>query len=113
MDISIRELKANPSRAIALMQQGTRVRITSHRKVVAELARPGTLPDSDADTEPESESERVISAEDAAAVARLMASGFVAEPATQPLRVPTPLRLSPSPDGKTLSDLVIEGRGPR
>ena len=109
MDISIRELKANPSRAIALMQQGTRVRITCHRKVVAELARPGTLPDSDSATEPE----REISAEDAAAIARLMASGLVVEPATQPLRVPTPLRLSPSPDGKTLSDLVIEGRGPR
>ena len=109
MDISIRELKANPSRAIALMQQGTRVRITSHRKVVAELARPGTLPN----TELEPESEREISAEDAAAIARLMASGLVVEPATQPLRVPTPLRLSPSPDGKTLSDLVIEGRGPR
>ena len=107
MDISIRELKANPSRAIALMQQGTRVRITSHRKVVAELARPGTLPN----TEPEPE--REISAEDAAAIARLMASGLVVEPATLPLRVPTPLRLSPSPDGKTLSDLVIEGRGPR
>ena len=109
MDISIRELKANPSRAIALMQQGTRVRITSHRKVVAELARPGTLPI----TEPEPEPEREISAEDAAAFARLMASGLVVEPATLPLRVPTPLRLSPSPDGKTLSDLVIEGRGPR
>ena len=109
MDISIRELKANPSRAIALMQQGTRVRITSHRKVVAELARPGTLPNTEAEPEPE----REISAEDAAAIARLMASGLVVEPATQPLRVPTPLRLSPSPDGKTLSDLVIEGRGPR
>ena len=111
MDISIRELKANPSRAIALMQQGTRVRITSHRKVVAELARPGTLPNTEAEHEPEPE--REISAEDAAAIARLMASGLVVEPATQPLRVPTPLRLSPSPDGKTLSDLVIEGRGPR
>ena len=109
MDISIRELKANPSRAIALMQQGTRVRITSHRKVVAELARPGTLPNTELELEPE----REISAEDAAAIARLMASGLVVEPATQPLRVPTPLRLSPSPDGKTLSDLVIEGRGPR
>ena len=109
MDISIRELKANPSRAIALMQQGAHVRITSHRKVVAELARPGTLPTTEGEPEPE----REISAEDAAAIARLMASGWVVEPATQPLRLPVPFRFPPSPDGKTLSDLVIEGRGPR
>ena len=109
MDISIRELKANPSRAIALMQQGTRVRITCHRKVVAELARPGTLPDSDSNTEPE----REICAEDAAAIARLIASGWVSQPPTQPFRLPTPIKLPASPDGKTLSDLVIEGRGPR
>ena len=109
MDISIRELKANPSRAIALMQQGTRVRITSHRKVVAELARPGTVPDPDTDSEPE----RATSAEDAAAIARLMASGWVSQPPTQPFSLPVPIKLPASPDGKTMSDLVIEGRGPR
>lgn len=105
MDISIRELKANPSRAIALMQQGAHVRITSHRKVVAELARPGT--------QRETEPQREISAEDAAAIARLMASGWVSQPPTKPLRLPVPIKLPESPDGKTMSDLVIEGRGPR
>lgn len=104
MNISIRELKANPSRAIALMQQGEHVRITSHRKVVAELARPGTL----RETEPA----REISAEDAAGIARLMASGWVSRPPTKPFRLPQPITLPPSPDGKTMSDLVIEGRGP-
>ena len=105
MDISIRELKANPSRAIALMQQGAQVRITSHRKVVAELARPGTQ--RDAEPRPE------ISAEDAAAIARLMASGMVAEPATMPFELPELIHRSPSPDGKTMSDWVSEARGPR
>ena len=38
--ISIRELKANPARAIAMTQGGQRVQITSHRKVVAELVAP-------------------------------------------------------------------------
>ena len=109
MDISIRELKANPSRAIALMQQGTRVRITCHRKVVAELARPGTVHGTDTVSKPE----REISAEDAAGIARLMASGWVSQPATQPFRLPVLITLPASPDGKTMSDLVIEGRGPR
>jgi antitoxin (DNA-binding transcriptional repressor) of toxin-antitoxin stability system len=35
MQVSIRERKANPANAIAQVQQGVRVQITSHRKVVA------------------------------------------------------------------------------
>ena len=42
MDISIRELKANPGAAIKRVQAGERVRITAHRKVVAELVAPGS-----------------------------------------------------------------------
>jgi hypothetical protein len=38
MQVSIRELKANPARAIALVQQGQCIQITSHRRVVAEPA---------------------------------------------------------------------------
>lgn len=102
MEISIRELKANPARAIGLMQQGERVQITSHRKVVAELVPPGTMPAPVA----------TPSDEDAQAIARLMASGLVSQPATLPFRLPDPVVFPPSPDGKTMSDLVIEGRGP-
>lgn len=101
MEISIRELKANPARAIGLMQQGERVQITSHRKVVAELVKP--RPD-------------VLSAttsDDEQAIARLMASGLVAEPATQPLVLGEPVVFPPGPEGQTMSDLVIELRGPR
>lgn len=106
MDISIRELKANPARAIARVQLGERVRITSHRKVVAELVAPGSGPVTGL------EPPRPISDEDAAAIARLMASGIVAEPATQALKLGPMIELSLGPDGQTMSDLVIALRGP-
>ena len=101
MQVSIRELKANPARAIAMTQAGQRVQITSHRKVVAELVAPtvaATPPPEMTDQE---------------AMQRLLASGFVAEPATQPFKLPKAIKFEPSPDGKTMSDLVIEMRGPR
>jgi antitoxin (DNA-binding transcriptional repressor) of toxin-antitoxin stability system len=103
MDVSIRELKANPAKAIAAMRGGERVRITSHRKVVAELVPPGGTP----------EVPDVSRSDDAQALARLLASGLVAQPATQPFQLPEPMIFPPSPDGRTMSDLVIEGRGPR
>lgn len=101
MQISIRELKANPSRAIALTQQGQRVQITSHRKVVAELVAPSKA----AVAVPPDDEQQAMS--------RLLASGFVAEPATQPLRLGPSVGFPPGPDGQTLSGLVIELRGPR
>lgn len=101
MQVSIRELKANPARAIAMTRAGQRVQITSHRKVVAELVAPApvTLPTHELTDEE--------------AIARLMASGFVAEPATRPFKLPKAVVFEPSPDGETMSDLVIEMRGPR
>ena len=101
MRVSIRELKANPARAIALMQQGELVQITSHRRVVAELVPPGTRP---AAGTPLSDEE---------AMQRLMASGLVVAPATKRFKLPTPVVFPPAPDGTTMSDLVIEMRGPR
>ena len=100
MEISIRELKANPAKAIAQVRLGQRVQITSHRKVVAKLVMPQADPVAAAPSE------------DELAMARLLASGLVSQPATLPFRLPKPLKLPPSPDGKTMSDLVIEGRGP-
>ena len=101
MQVSIRELKANPARAIALTRSGQRVQITSHRKVVAELVAPTPVTPPPRDLTDEE------------AIARLMASGFVAEPATKPFKLPKAVVFPPGPDGQTMSDLVIEMRGPR
>lgn len=101
MQVSIRELKANPARAIALTRGGQRVQITSHRKVVAELVAPA----------PEPTHQAALTDEEA--MQRLLDAGYIAEPATQPFRLPKAVIFEPSPDGKTMSDLVIEMRGPR
>jgi antitoxin (DNA-binding transcriptional repressor) of toxin-antitoxin stability system len=101
MQVSIRELKANPARAIAAIRPGEPVQITSHRKVVAELvaparAMPATPPMSDAQ-----------------AMQRLLDSGLVSKAASQAKSLPEPVIFSAAPDGKTMSDLVIELRGPQ
>ena len=101
MRISIRELKANPGRAIALMRQGERVQITSHRKVVAELVPPGVA---EAVEKPLSDEE---------AIQRLIDLGVIVQPATQPLRLGKAVVIAPGLGGQTLSDLVLEMRGPR
>jgi antitoxin (DNA-binding transcriptional repressor) of toxin-antitoxin stability system len=101
MQVSIRELKANPARAIALMQQGERVQITSHRTVVAELVQPQTSLGS------------ASTMTDEEAMQKLLASGLVAEPATKPFKLGKAIAFPPAPDGKTMSDWVIELRGPK
>lgn len=101
MQVSIRELKANPAQAIAHMQRGEVVQITSHRKVVAELVAPKTGRQA-RQTQTDEE-----------AMQRLIDSGAVAQLATQPFTLPQPVVFSPSADGKSMSDLVIEMRGPR
>jgi antitoxin (DNA-binding transcriptional repressor) of toxin-antitoxin stability system len=101
MQVSIRELKANPARAIALMQQGERVQITSHRTVVAELVQP------------QKSLESASTMTDEEALQKLLASGLVAEPATKPFKLGKAIAFPPAPDGKTMSDWVIELRGPK
>ena len=101
MQISIRELKANPSHAIALMQSGVRVQITSHRKVVAELTPP----------RPVAAQPQGLTDDDA--MAHLLASGLVVQPATHSFQLPEPLVFAAGPGGQTMSDLVLELRGPR
>ena len=101
MQVSIRELKANPARAIAMTQGGQRVQITSHRKVVAELVAPTGV------------AAPPLEMTDEEAMQRLLASGFVAEPATQPFKLGKAIVFPPGPNGQTMSDLVIELRGPR
>ena len=101
MQVSIRELKANPSHAIATAQRGERVQITSHRKVVAELISPAPV------------MAPVSTLSDDEAMQRLMNSGLVALAATQPMRLGKAIVFPPGPQGQTLSDLVIEQRGLR
>ena len=101
MQISIRELKANPARAIAMTQTGERVQITSHRKVVAELVRPA----------PAMAKPAVMSDEEA--MQRLVDAGIIAHLATKPFKLPKAMVFPPGPNGQTMSDLVIELRGPR
>lgn len=101
MQISIRELKANPARAIAMTQTGERVQITSHRKVVAELVRPA----------PAGAKPAVMTDEEA--MQRLLDAGIIAHRATKPMRLAKAQVFPPGPNGQTMSDLVIELRGPR
>jgi antitoxin (DNA-binding transcriptional repressor) of toxin-antitoxin stability system len=101
MQVSIRELKANPSNAIALMQRGERVEITSHRKVVAELVSPGQG------------SAAIGKLSDDQAMANLVSAGLVAQEAVLPLKLGKPLQFETGSDSLRMSDLVLEARGPR
>ena len=109
MQISIRELKANPSYAIAKTQRGERVQITSHRKVVAELVRPLSLP---ADCG-EMTDGGIDEMSDDEALEKLMASGFAALAATQPFQLGKAVKFPPGPAGQTMSDLVVALRAPK
>ena len=101
MQVSIRELKANPSKAIAHMRRGEIVQITSHRKVIAELVAPKTAPPA----------EQALTDEEA--MQRLIDSGAVAQMPTKRFELPEPVVFPLTEDGKNMSDLVIEMRGPR
>ena len=100
MQVSIRELKANPANAIAQVHQGVRVQITSHRKVVAELVMPGTAPLA------------APIASDAEALQKLLASGL-AEPASKPFKLGKSVVFPPGSKGQTMSELVMALRGPK
>jgi len=101
MQVSIRELKASPARAISLIRPGEPVKITSHRKVVAELVLPVYRPVAKA------------APSDEEIMQQLMDAGFIAQAATQPLVLGEPIAFPPGPNGQTMSELVIELRGPK
>ena len=50
---------------------------------------------------------------DQKAMQRLMNSGALVQLPTRPFTLPVPVLFPPSEDGKSMSDLVIEMRGPR
>lgn len=101
MQISIRELKANPAYAISLTQQGERVQITSHRKVIAELVQPTDR------------SARESGVTDRDAMQKLLASGLVAEHATKPFKLGKAVVFPTGLDATTMGDTVIQLRGPK
>jgi antitoxin (DNA-binding transcriptional repressor) of toxin-antitoxin stability system len=101
MQVSIRELKANPAHAIAMMRRGELVQITSHRKVVAELVAPATSP----------QAKQNLTDEEA--MQRLIDSGAVAQMPTKPMHLGELITFPPGPNGQTMSELVLDMRGPR
>ena len=101
MQVSIRELKANPAHAIAMMRRGEVVQITSHRKVVAELVAPKPVP----------VTEEILT--DEQAMQRLIDSGAVAQLPTKPFKLGKLVTFPSGPNGQTMSELVMEMRGPR
>jgi antitoxin (DNA-binding transcriptional repressor) of toxin-antitoxin stability system len=112
--ISIGELKARPAYAIAKARAGIKVQITSHRKTVAQLVAadadvPTKLPAKPAH-KTASKTEPMTAQE---AVRLLRAAGVQVTEGVGTLRLGEPIKLPPLPDGKTMSDLVSEMRGPR
>lgn len=85
MEVGIRELRADLSKYVKRVRAGEEVVVTDHGKAVARLVPIG---------------ERKID--------RLIREGLVI-PARKPWRGPLPKPIKGGP----LSDLVIEGRGPR
>ena len=101
MQVSIRELKANPAQAIAMMRRGEIVQITSHRKVVAELVAPKTTPPA----------KQTMTDEEA--MQRLFDSGAVAQMPTKPMRLGELITFPPGLNGQTMSEMVLDMRGSR
>ena len=111
IDISIRELKARPAQAIAKAQSGMRVNITSHKKTVANLVAPITLPDDALEPRIKPAKPSTLSASEV--VQRMRDAGMTVRPASNPLTLPELFVLPPLPNGQSMSDWVIESRGPR
>jgi antitoxin (DNA-binding transcriptional repressor) of toxin-antitoxin stability system len=114
LHISIGELKARPAYAIAKARAGIKVHITSHRKTVAQLV----AADADVPVKPPVKPARkTVAAKQSMtakeAVRLLRAAGVQVTEGTGLRRLPEPVTFPPLPDGKTMSDLVSEMRGPR
>lgn len=111
IDISIRELKARPAQAIAKAQSGMRVNITSHKKTVANLVAPITLPDDALEPRIKPAPTKVMTP--AEAVARLRAAGLTVRESIGDIKIGPAIKFPPMNDGRTMVDLISEIRGPR
>ncbi|MEN9374829.1 MAG: hypothetical protein RIR79_2381 [Pseudomonadota bacterium] len=99
MQISIRELKANPAPAIALARHGHRVQITSQRRVVAELVAPMPM-----EEKPDTESDEEM-------MQRLLHTGLIAQPANQLFQLGQTVQFVDEADAISMSDWVSTLRG--
>jgi len=88
---SVAKLKAHLSRYLAKAQAGQTIEVTSHHKPVARITG--------------------IPAQGERGLARLVAEGRLTPGDGQPLQLAPPIRLSP--DAPLVSEIVLEGRGPR
>lgn len=114
LQISIGELKARPAYAIAQARAGIKVQITSHRKTVAQLVAPEAEVPAKPSAKPARKtaaSKQPMTAQEA--VRLLRAAGVQVTQGVGKLRLGEPITLPPLPDGKTMSDLVSDMRGPR
>lgn len=118
LQISIRELKARPAFAIARARAGATVQITSHRKTVAQIV----AADSPSDARPKVSAKRESLPDSGfskslmttqKALQRLRLAGVQVAEASHPLGLGGPVALAPLPDGKTMSELVLDMRGLR
>jgi antitoxin (DNA-binding transcriptional repressor) of toxin-antitoxin stability system len=118
LQISIRELKAKPAFAIARARAGVTVQITSHRKTVAQLVAADSSPDANSSVRAKRKSapdsglaNSKMTTEQA--LARLRSAGVQVTEASHRLSLGQPIAFTPLPDGKTMSELVLDMRGPR
>ena len=118
LQISIRELKAKPAFAIARARAGVTVQITSHRKTVAQIVAAESPPEAAPRSSVKRKSARDFGAANSGmttreVLERLHAAGVQVTEANQTINLGQPITLAPSPDGKTMSDLVLDMRGLR
>lgn len=118
LQISIRELKARPAFAIARARAGVTVQITSHRKTVAQIV----AADSPSDAAPKITAKRKSALDSGSSnswvntrqvLERLRSAGVQVTKASQSLKLGKPVTFAPLPDGKTMSELVLDMRGLR
>ncbi len=94
MEVSVRELKANLSRYLKLIEEGKSLDVTKYRRKVARIV---PVKDTSKDSK-DSENKKI---------AKLLKSGMV----TWSGKKPSGGRIRPVIKGKTVSEIVLEERG--
>ena len=118
LQISIRELKARPAYAIARARAGATVQITSHRKTVAQIVAADSPPEAALKATRKRKSlpgtgfsKSLMTTQEVLQGLRL--AGVQVTEASQSLSLGKPVTLTLLPDGKTMSELVLDMRGLR
>lgn len=118
LQISIRELKARPAYAIARARAGATVQITSHRKTVAQIVAADSPPEAALKATGKRKSllraglsKSLMTTQETLQSLRL--AGVQVTEASQSLSLGKPVTFTSLPDGKTMSELVLDMRGLR